>query len=219
MYLKICRNYNDFFVLSCVNCWLKYDFSCNKNLERDLGKCRELNSRHEARIESLQNGAEAEKRHLEESVDSLREECPKLRDENESANAEIVKLHNFTAKTPVPSRDLPRVLFSVIQKGHIFLTRTKIMLVVEFGQFTRRVTNTSKVNVISLDNLRNIIVKTPSARRSILAREYAARPAHGRRWKMASKRYSSTILYILKVFAMSTKIKVMCRVKIMPPSQ
>ncbi|KAG8231825.1 hypothetical protein J437_LFUL012319 [Ladona fulva] len=50
--------------------------------EKDLAECRLLISQHEARMRSLQESmreAENKKRHLEEDVDSLREECAKLR--------------------------------------------------------------------------------------------------------------------------------------------
>lgn len=50
--------------------------------ERDLGECRLLISQHEARMKSLQESmreAENKKRTLEENIDSLREECAKLK--------------------------------------------------------------------------------------------------------------------------------------------
>lgn len=50
--------------------------------ERDLGECRLLISQHEARIKSLQESmreSENKKRTLEENIDSLREECAKLK--------------------------------------------------------------------------------------------------------------------------------------------
>jgi len=50
--------------------------------EKDLGEYRLLISQHEARMKSLQESmreAENKKRNLEESIDSLREECAKLK--------------------------------------------------------------------------------------------------------------------------------------------
>lgn len=50
--------------------------------EKDLGECRLLISQHEARIKSLQESmreSENKKRTLEENIDSLREECAKLK--------------------------------------------------------------------------------------------------------------------------------------------
>lgn len=50
--------------------------------EKELGECRLLISQHEARMKSLQESmreAENKKRMLEESIDSLREECAKLK--------------------------------------------------------------------------------------------------------------------------------------------
>lgn len=50
--------------------------------EKELGECRLLISQHEARIKSLQESmreSENKKRTLEENIDSLREECAKLK--------------------------------------------------------------------------------------------------------------------------------------------
>lgn len=50
--------------------------------EKDLADCRLLISQHEARMKTLQESmreAENKKRTLEEDVDSLREECAKLK--------------------------------------------------------------------------------------------------------------------------------------------
>lgn len=50
--------------------------------EKELAECRLLISQHEARMKSLQESmreAENKKRMLEESIDSLREECAKLK--------------------------------------------------------------------------------------------------------------------------------------------
>lgn len=50
--------------------------------EKDLGECRLLISQHEARMKSLQESmreSENKKRTLEEQIDSLREECAKLK--------------------------------------------------------------------------------------------------------------------------------------------
>lgn len=50
--------------------------------EKELAECRLLISQHEARMKSLQESmreAENKKRALEENIDTLREECTKLR--------------------------------------------------------------------------------------------------------------------------------------------
>ncbi|CAG2054474.1 unnamed protein product [Timema podura] len=62
-----------------------YQVDCNKKIteyEKDLADCRLLISQHEARMKSLQESmreAENKKRTLEEDIDSLREECAKMK--------------------------------------------------------------------------------------------------------------------------------------------
>ncbi|KAG8037575.1 hypothetical protein G9C98_005785 [Cotesia typhae] len=62
-----------------------FQADCNKKIseyEKELGECRLLISQHEARMQTLSESmkeAEARKRSLEENLDSLREECAKLK--------------------------------------------------------------------------------------------------------------------------------------------
>jgi kinesin family protein 5 len=70
--------------LNCVwylQCKENYIFQITE-YEKDLADCRLLISQHEARMKTLQESmreAENKKRTLEEDVDSLREECAKLK--------------------------------------------------------------------------------------------------------------------------------------------
>lgn len=63
--------------------------------EKDLAECRLVISQHEARMKSLQESmreAENKKRMLEENIDSLREECAKLKAAEQVNKHEICKI-------------------------------------------------------------------------------------------------------------------------------